>query len=135
MTGPVRNAYLALGHTDLSTSIENVAGFLSASQYASQSNLLESEYGNVKNFRFNLSSIGSKIPNGSGNGNALYNLFCVGVEAYGCVYQDGYKNQLLFRPAIYDGPLAQNFSLGYKFAYAARILNDAWINNLQSTLA
>jgi N4-gp56 family major capsid protein len=133
-TGPVRNAYLALGHTDLSTDIENVANFLSASQYPSQSNLLEAEYGNVKNFRFMLSSLGSKVPNASGLGNPIYNLFCVGVEAFGCVYQDGYKDQLIFRPAIYDGPLAQNFSLGYKFAFAARILNDAWINNLQCTV-
>lgn len=133
-TGPVRNAFPALGHTDLSTSIENITGFLSSSQYANQSKLLEAEYGNVKNFRFLLSSLGSKILNASGNGNPIYNLFCVGVEAYGCVYQDGYKNQLIYRPAIFDGPLAQNFSLGYKFAYAARIFNDAWINNLQSTV-
>lgn len=133
-TGPVRNAYLALGHSDLSGDLQNVAGFLHASQYPSQSSLLEPEWGSVQNLRYLLSSLGSKVLNGSGNGRDLYNVFCIGVEAYGCVYQDGYKDQLLYRPPIFDGPLALNFSLGYKFSYASRIYNDAWIINNQCTL-
>ena len=32
-TGPVRNAYMALGHTDISVDLENLAGFQRAAQY------------------------------------------------------------------------------------------------------
>lgn len=31
-------------------------------------------------------------------------------------------------PPIYDGPLALNASVGYKFAEVPRILNDQWVN-------
>jgi N4-gp56 family major capsid protein len=133
-TGPVRNAYLALGHSDLSSDLQDVTKFLHSSQYPSQADLPPSEWGSVQNLRFQLSSKGSKIPNASGNGNTLYNVFCQGLESLGCIYQDGYKDQLIYRPPIYDGPLALNFSLGYKFSYAARILNDEWLLALQCTL-
>jgi hypothetical protein len=40
-----------------------------------------------------------------------------------------------YRPPIYDGPLALNASVGYKFAEVPRITNDQWIINLRATLA
>ncbi|MDX1532847.1 MAG: N4-gp56 family major capsid protein [Nitrosopumilaceae archaeon] len=132
-TAPVRNAYFALGHSDLSADLDDVNGFIHSSQYPSQANLLEAEWGAVGNLRFLLSSQGSKVAGASGMGNALYNVFCVGLESYACIEQDGYSAQFIYRPPIYDGPLAQNVTLGYKFAQATRILNDSWIINLQCT--
>lgn len=133
-TAPVRNSFFALAHSDLSSDLDNLADFTHVSQYPSQANLLESEWGASKNLRFLLSSQGSKVLSSSGNGNDLYNVFCIGLEALACVDQDGYSAQFIYRPPIYDGPLAQNVSLGYKFAQAVRILNDAWIVNLQCSL-
>jgi N4-gp56 family major capsid protein len=132
-TSPVRNSYFALGHSDLSTDLENQPFFVHTSQYPSQQNILEAEWGSISNMRFLLSSQGSKVVNGSALNNNLYNVFCIGLESYACVEQDGYSAQFIYRPPIYDGPLAQNVTLGYKFGQATRILNDAWIVNLQCT--
>ena len=80
----------------------------------------------------NISKTGS---NASNNGNDVFNVFCVGMEAYAVVEQDGYSAQFIYRPPIYDGPLALNASVGYKFAQVPRITNDAWVINLRTTLS
>lgn len=97
-------------------------------------NILRSEWGSIGNFRFLISSIGSVSANASNLGNDVYNIFCVGMEAYAVVEQDGYSAQFIYRPPIYDGPLALNASVGYKFAEVPRITNDEWVVNLRTTL-
>jgi N4-gp56 family major capsid protein len=134
-TAPVRDAYFALGNTQLIGDLEQVQGFIAKAQYPSQMSTLRPEWGSVSNLRFLLSSIGSVTQNGSNNGNDVYNIFCVGMEAYAVVEQDGYSSQFIYRPPIYDGPLALNASVGYKFAQVPRITNDAWVINLRSTLS
>ena len=134
-TAPVRDAYFALGNTQLIGDLENINGFIAKAQYPSQMSTLRPEWGSVSNLRFLLSSIGSVTENASNNGNDVYNTFCVGMEAYAVVEQDGYSAQFIYRPPIYDGPLSLNASVGYKFAQVPRITNDAWVINLRSTLA
>ena len=134
-TAPVRDAYFALGNTQLIGDLEQVQGFIAKAQYPSQMATLRPEWGSVSNLRFLLSSIGSVSENSSNNGNDVYNIFCVGMEAYAVVEQDGYSSQFIYRPPIYDGPLALNASVGYKFAQVPRITNDAWVINLRSTLS
>lgn len=133
-TAPVRDAYFALGNTALIGQLEQVAGFISKNQYPNQQSVLRSEWGAISNLRFMLSSIGSVSPNASANNANVYNIFCVGMEAYACIEQDGYSAQFIYRPPIYDGPLAQNVSVGYKFAEVPRITNDLWVLNLRCTL-
>ena len=82
-----------------------------------------------------ISSIGSVFANSSLLGATTFDIFCVGMEAYAIVEQDGYSAQFIYRPPIYDGPLALNASVGYKFAQVPRITNDAWIVNLRTTLS
>ena len=134
-TAPVRNAYFALASTNLTGNLENVNGFIHSSQYTSQMNILQSEWGAIGNLRFLISSIGSQIANSSSLGATVYNIFCVGMEAYACIEQDGYSASFIYRPPIYDGPLALNASVGYKFAEVPRITNDLWVINLRATLA
>jgi len=134
-TAPVRDAYFALGSTQLIGDLETVQGFIAKAQYPAQGTTLRPEWGSVSNLRFLLSSIGSTTTAGSNNGNDVFNIFCVGMEAYAVVEQDGYSAQFIYRPPIYDGPLALNASVGYKFAQVPRITNDAWVINLRTTLA
>jgi len=133
-TAPVRNAYFALGSTQLTGNLDNVSGFIHHTQYPSQMNILRSEWGSIGNLRFLISSIGSLSSNASNLGADVYNIFCVGMEAFACVEQDGYSAQFIYRPPIYDGPLALNASVGYKFAEVPRITNDLWVINLRTTL-
>ena len=134
-TAPVRNSFFALGHINLSSELDGTAGFIHVNQYPDPMKALRSEWGALGNLRFLLSSIGSMVPNSSLLAADVYNVFCVGMEAYACIEQDGYSAQFIYRPPIYDGPLALNASVGYKFAEVPRITNDAWIINLRCTLA
>lgn len=134
-TSPVRNSYLALANTALTSNLDNVAGFIHHSQYPNPAGIPYSEWGAVGNLRFQISSIGSVSPNASSLGQNVYNIFCVGMEAYACIEQDGYSASFIYRSPIYDGPLALNASVGYKFAEVPRITNDLWVINLRCTLA
>jgi N4-gp56 family major capsid protein len=134
-TAPVRDAYFALTSTNLTGNLDVVAGFIQKNQYPAPMNALRSEWGAIGNLRFLISSIGSQSPNASALGNTVYNIFCVGMEAYACIEQDGYSASFIYRPPIYDGPLALNASVGYKFAEVPRILNDTWVINLRATQA
>lgn len=133
-TAPVRNAYFALCNTDLTANLDGVAGFVQINQYPSPMRALESEWGAIGNLRFLVSSIGSIAANASALGANVYNIFCVGMEAYACIEQDGYSASFIYRPPIYDGPLALNASVGWKMAEVPRILNDEWVLNLRATL-
>lgn len=134
-TAPVRDAYFVMAHSDLIGDLERVTGFTPKIQYPYPDRALRPEWGSVSNTRWLLSSIGSKTDNGSLLGSTVYNCFVAGMEAYTCVKQNGYSAQFIYRPPIYDGPLALNASVGYKFAEVPRITNDAWIINLRTTLS
>ena len=134
-TAPVRDAYFALTSTQMTGNLDAVAGFIHKNQYPAPMNALRSEWGAIGNLRFLVSSIGSVSQASSALGNDVYNIFCVGMEAYACIEQDGYSASFIYRPPIYDGPLALNASVGYKFAEVPRICNDLWIINLKATLA
>lgn len=133
-TAPVRDAYFGLGHTDLIGQLDNVAGFIQKWNYPNQQSTLDAEWGTVANVRFLLSSIGSITQNASLLGNNVYNIFVTGREAFAAIEQDGYSAQFIYRPPIYDSPLALNASVGYKFAEVPRITNDTWVFNLRCTL-
>ena len=133
-TAPVRDAYFALCSTQLTGNLDNVGGFIHKNQYPSPMNALRSEWGSIGNLRFLVSSIGSVNPVSSNLGADVYNIFCVGMEAFACIEQDGYSANFIYRPPIYDGPLALNASVGYKFAEVPRITNDLWVINLRTTL-
>ena len=134
-TGPVRNAYFGMMHTDVTSNLEAVQTFIQVNNYPSPMNALHSEWGTVGSVRFLVSSIGSVSQNASALGANVYNIFITGTEAYACIEQDGYSASFIYRPPIYDGPLALNASVGYKFAEVPRLLNDTWLINLRTTLS
>ena len=134
-TAPVRDAYFGLGHTDLIGQLDAVSGFIQKWNYPTVTSTLDPEWGTIANVRFLLSSIGSITANASMLGANVYNIFVSGREAFAAIEQDGYSAQFIYRPPIYDSPLALNASVGYKFAEVPRILNDQWVFNLRCTLA
>jgi N4-gp56 family major capsid protein len=133
-TGPVRDAFLALGHTRLLKDLNALNGFLPKWNYASSLKTLNSEAGSVNNVRVILSSVGSIDPLASRLGADVYNVFVQGLESLGCVEQDNYSSRFLYRPAVYSDPLFQNVTLGTVFAQVPRILNDLWLTKMRCTL-
>lgn len=132
-TAPINNAYIALAHTDLSSTLSNLNGFVNTIQYPNQSGIKATEWGSVDRERFFLSSRGSVSANASGAGSDVYNTFICGMEAYANVKLDNYKSKFVYNDSL--DPLKLNQYVGWKMADAPVITNDAWIVNLKSTLA
>lgn len=134
-TGPVRDSYIALGHTDLSGDLEAVNGFKHSREYPNQAGIPTEEWGTIGSLRFLLSSNGTLIPAGSGLGANMYEWYAVGLESYGIVDQDGMMAKMMYTgPEIAGGPLHQNASLAWKTGFVARVLNDAWCLRVRCTL-
>lgn len=132
-TAPIRNSFFALCDSDLTSDLNDVDGFTHSSQYPQQKNILPSEWGTAQNLRFFTSSEGSVSTAASAGGNDVYNIFCIGTEAYTVVEQDGCSAHFIYRPPVYDGPLALNASAAWKMGFASRITNDLWALNLRAT--
>jgi N4-gp56 family major capsid protein len=135
-TGPLRDAYIGLAHTDIGGQLETINGFLPKWNYPNpDSRTLPSEWGAINNVRFLTSSVGSISPAASGLGNNVYNIFIQGMEALGIVEQDNFSARILYRGPEYSDPLFQNWTLGWTMSQVPRILNDLWIINTRCTLA
>jgi len=134
-TSPTRDAYLAMGSTQLQGQFEGIPQFTYKWNYPSIQSTMPSEYGAIANVRFLLSSIGAKLPNASANGADVYPLIVIGRESYCIVEQDRYSSSFIYRPPIFSSPLALNATVGWKMAYAGVITNDAWVFLLNSTLS
>lgn len=133
-TGPTRDSYVALGHSRLSSNLNNIETFISQWNYPNQNRTVRSEWGTINNVRFMLSSVGSVTPAASAFGRDVFNIFVQGMESLACINQDNFSASFLYRPAVYSDPLFQNVTLGYTFAEVPRILNDLWITNMRCTL-
>ena len=135
-TTPIRNAFVAMCHSNLITDLDAIPGWRAKSDYANIGRSLNSEWGAYKNVRFFVSSQGSIEKNAAAVGSAdVYNIFVCGMEAYGVIEQTLASAKFIYRDPLYDGPLAQNASVGYKFASAQVIYQDEWIQKLRATLA
>jgi len=134
-TSPIPNAYLGMGHTDLSSTLENINGFAGTHTYASQKTLDSAEWGTLGRVRFLLSSKGSVTPTSSANDHDVYNTFITGMESYATIALENNNAQFLYHDKrMAGGPLELNSTGGWKMSYGQALTNDAWICNLKSTL-
>lgn len=134
-TAPVREAYIAMGHTNLSKDLNNLNNFTPKWNYPNQSGAkVGAEWGAVNNVRFFLSSQGLIRPNASNLGNSVYSVFVQGLEAVGCVYQDNFSARILYRGPEFSDALYQNVTIGYTMSEVTRVLNDLWISQMLCTL-
>jgi len=132
-SSPVKNAFFGMASTDMSSTYQQVEGFVNVSQYPNQDRVLPTEWGTIQNLRILISSIGSSTPFAASNGSTVYNTFITGMEGYSIIEQDRFSAKFIYRPAIYSGALAQNVSLGWKAGMVPRITNDQWVLNLRAT--
>lgn len=135
-TAPVRTCFFGLTHTNLSADLDQMPGFSNVAAYANTANLLQAEWGTIRNIRFLLSSVGSISPNASANGQDVYNIFLPGQESYDMVDLDGYSAQFIYAPAEIASPQLRLYqTAGWKMAQVFNITNTSWILNLRCTLA
>ena len=94
----VRNAFFALGSTELQTSLLNLDGFIPTAQYPNQTSVLETEFGSFGYTRWLLSSNGSITRNASANGADVFNNMICGMESYGTIAQDSFSTRFIYTP-------------------------------------
>jgi N4-gp56 family major capsid protein len=95
-------------------------------------NALEAEWGATRNVRWLLNT------NGYSNGASpnVYSNFILGQESYGVVRLGAKEAEFIVKPLGASGtadPLNQRGTVGYKYPFATRILNDNWITRLTAT--
>lgn len=130
-TAPVRSSYWGFMSVDLQADLEAVSSFISVANYPNPMNALEAEWGTTRNVRWLLNT------NGYSTSAGVYSSFILGQEAYGVVRLGAKEAEFIVKPLGASGtadPLNQRGTVGYKYPFATRILNDNWITNLQSTL-
>ncbi len=134
-TAPVRNAFVAMAHSDIIGDLEAIPRFQSTNEYAQYEKRLNSEWGAYRNVRFFVSSAGSVQKSASALNKNVYNVFICGMESYGSIKQDLASAKFIYRDPLYSGALALNGTVAYKFASAQVIFHDEWIQKLRCTIA
>lgn len=130
-TYPIRPAFWAVTHTDKITQYENLTGWKSVEEYASQGQVDPNEAGNYKSLRF-LETTNGKIWAAAGAGTPavdVYSTLVFGKNAYGVVGLRGQRNiETIVKPlGSGDDPLNQRATVGWKAMATAKILNDAFM--------
>lgn len=128
-TQPQRAAYWGFMSVDLQDDLEAVSSFISAANYPNDQATLESEWGSTRNVRWLLNT------NGYSTG-GTYSSFVLGQEAYGVIKLGAKEAEFIVKPLGSAGTadaLNQRGTVGYKYPFATRILNDNWISQVTST--
>lgn len=132
-TGPTRDAFIALAHTDITSDLQNVQGVVLKNAYPSQEGLRPEEYCSISRFRFFTSSKSIKVLGASLRGNPVYKIPMYGLEATAKIEQNNYTAVVGFRPDWVVSSVAQNSQLYAKFAIARAITNQNWLSGLNVT--
>ena len=134
-TSPIRNAFLGLCSTSLTTDLQSVPGFVAKNQYPNDKATFSSEWGAINNIRYFCSSIGSVLKNASALGRDVYQIFNVAVESYGKVQQDEFGEQLIYRDPNVASTLAMYGEYGWVMRTTQLIRNTEWVIRQQCTLS
>ena len=130
-TSPVRASFWSIIHTDLTDDLEACSGFKSVAEYP-KGDGVEGEWGNVGNVRFLTSSEAHRST--ASILTATYYCLVIGKDAYGTTEIKGGSAKSIVHDFGSGGagdPLNQRATVGWKIPFVARILNDAFINNLR----
>lgn len=131
-TSPVRSSYWGFMDVTLQVDLEACADFLSAANYPNPMDALEAEWGSTNNVRWLLSTNGYA----SSDATPVWNNIILGQEAYGVVKLGSKEAEFIVKPLGSSGtedPLNQRGSVGYKYPFATRLLNDNWLTRLLAT--
>jgi N4-gp56 family major capsid protein len=117
-TTPIAPAYIAIGHTDLWSTLINVAGFREVQVYASNGGAYENEVGSTRHIRWLLTRNAKKV-------STTYTVPLLGTKAYGTVKLPAGEQMLGYKPPEQSGSPTNAWSIYfYKFWAASKILDD-----------
>lgn len=127
-TTTIRNSYIAMCHTDLSSDLDNMVGWKSKDSYANYDASLNSEWGAYRNIRFLLSTQGAVEGTNSSQVNpVVYDILMVGADAYGTIEQTLGNTRFWYRDPLIVSSVGLNSTIGVSFASAQAIYQDGWV--------
>jgi len=116
-TSPIRDAFIAIAHTDMRATIEAMAGFKHFTTYANYTAIYNGEWGAVGNVRYLLTTNAYK------SGSDYYTIL-LAKNAFGNVKLPAADRQLIFHPPKMSGPLELFSTYGWKLPYTCRLLDE-----------
>lgn len=136
-TTPIRNAYVAICHTNLAAKIKALTGFVGLEKYPSQTDVMDGEFGYYNEIRFVETTNGKVFTGGGTAGIDVYALIIMGQDAYGTTRISGEALKNIVKPLGSAGsadPLEQRATSGWKATFVAKILNNAFITRIEVAL-
>jgi N4-gp56 family major capsid protein len=144
-TEAVAPGYVAFAHTDVEQDIRDMDGFTPVERYGTYSPISDYECGKVEQVRFILSPVlepfagaGSATANGmvtTGSNVDVYPVVIISKNSYGTVPLKGANSMSprVVNPDRIDKSdiLGQRGYVGWKFYFAALILNEAWVQRIE----
>lgn len=147
-TVPIEAGYIAFGHTDIDADLRGLTGHTPVAEYGSREPLSDYEACTVENIRFILSPVYASLANAGGAKGAMkstggtnadvYRTAVIGAEAWGTVPLKGKDSitPMVLNPNTprAGDELGQRGSVAWKTWHVALILNQAWLNRMESAV-
>ena len=130
-TGPVEESFWCASHVKLKPDIRALDSFVPTSQYGSQENILQAEFGAVQEARV----VTSTLVNVTTDSPPVYSNTFVGANAYGYVSIDEVATEMIMKPLGFNDYLNRFQSMGFSAYFNAAILDDSHIVALLATKA
>lgn len=127
-TTPIRQAFVAIMNTSLRSVIEGMSDFVPISEYPSNENIMDGEWGAVKNVRILLSTLADSGDDIDSGGNYVIPIF--GADAYGVTELASGAATNIVKAHGSGGtgdPLNQRATSGWKIFMTSAILNPKFM--------
>jgi len=138
-TSPIKAAFISIVHPKIAVKIRTLAMaanmWTPVEKYASQAGVIEGEIGSYDEIRF-IETNNAKIKAGQGtSGIDVYCTLVMGANAYGITRISGEALKNIVKPLGSAGsadPLDQRATSGWKATFVAKILNENFIQRIES---
>jgi len=138
-TSPIKAAFISIVHPSIAVKIRTLAvassQWTSVEKYASQAGVMEGEIGAYEDIRF-VETNNAKVKTGEGTSNIdVYCTLVFGANAYGITRVSGEALKNIVKPLGSGGtndPLEQRATSGWKATFVAKILNENFIQRIES---
>ena len=138
-TTPIKAAFISIIHPVIAVKVRTLAVaatmWTPVEKYASQSGVMEGEIGSYDDIRF-IETNNAKVKTGQGTGNIdVYCTLVFGANAYGITRISGEALKNIVKPLGSAGsadPLDQRATSGWKATFVAKILNENFIQRIES---
>ncbi len=137
-TSPLKAGFIGICHTDTTTDLEGITGWIPVEKYAQKKDVMDHEIGAYGNVRF-IETPNAKIFAGAGTGPIdVYATLIFGKDAFGISRISGKTLENIIKPLGSGGtsdPLNQRATSGWKGTFVAKILNDAFMVRLEHAVS